>query len=159
MEWLDRNLTELKADARIKTVVVNYNIYSHIYGGNQISNSTRFKTKKSFTTRDHILKSYLFVINELIKANKSVIIILPPPPLPFSVQEIILKSKNSGNLNGVDYKWFLNYADFIKNNLEFLDNQIEIIDPAKHLCNEKTCFAGKNEIAYYSDHSTYTKWS
>ena len=77
VEWLDRNLTELKADARIKTVVVNYNIYSHIYAGEiKYPTQPRFKTKKSFTTRDHILKSYLFVINELIKANKSVIIIM-----------------------------------------------------------------------------------
>lgn len=153
IEWLNQNLTELKADARIKTVVVNYNIYSHIYAAEiKYPTQPRFRTTESFTIRDHILKSYLFVINELIKANKSVIIILPPPPLPFSVQEIILKSKNSGNLNGVDYKWFLNYSDFIKNNLEFLDDKIEIIDPAKYLCNKKTCFAGKNEIAYYFDH-------
>lgn len=156
-EWTNAAVQDLISRDNINSVLINFRYARALYGENTDTQSG-ISDEKSDKERTAMLWSLNQMIQDIAAAKQHVFVMLPIPELTERIPNILAKNYKHGqeeftDIPGKDLSYFLSRnqitLDFFRNT-DFPENVI-LIDPIKHFCDEKTCYALRNGTPLYFD--------
>jgi peptidoglycan/LPS O-acetylase OafA/YrhL len=156
-EWLNLAVEDLNKRVEINSVLINFR-YIRAFFGTGESSDNNAKPQITETQRMKMFWSLKEMIRDIASAKQHVYVMLPIPDLTERMPNILSNNYKIGQLRFNDIKgqsraYFLNRSqplfDFFAETT-FADN-VTLIDPTDVFCNEKTCYAVRNELPLYFD--------
>lgn len=149
--WTSDILAYIKSKDHLKNIVISYRINSALFG-DHVGIYPNLPDKRSSKQRDEILKSYVSIANELKRSNKRVYIVIQAPELRSDIYTLIFDSGDSASdIYGVERWWWNQRSSFLLDALKYNGLISNVIDPADVFCNDKLCYAVKDNRALYFD--------
>ncbi len=170
--WLQQALQLLENDNSIQNVLLGFRYSAHLFGDHVksypaipnrptaeiFSNAFRNQMNANDDAKDIYWKSFVEIINRLLKSGKNVYLLYPIPELPANIHILAtpfsIFGGSIGNLEATtSAKYYFLRHQFILNKLDTLSYgaNLHAIKPFKILCNNKYCPAMINETAIYFD--------
>ena len=140
-QWSRESLRWLQSEASIATVILTYRLDAYF----QTTDTPSF---------DRMAEALAEITQGLITADKRVILMLPIPTLPESMEHLIFSHRNDSlDIPGRSRESFQQrtQAKAIEELTRRLPKEVEIWDTTLHLCSETVCFAGKDGTSLYWD--------
>lgn len=157
-KWTNDAVKQLLNDENIENVVINYRYTAGMFG-DQLASYPALPNGDDIgdLRRSKIVSSLDQLITVLSENKKNVFVVKPIPELGAHIN-VLLRSayKNDGmveNITGTSKAYYLERNAFILNyfqTLEHADN-VRIIDPASHYCDDNYCWAVMDGIPIYFD--------
>jgi peptidoglycan/LPS O-acetylase OafA/YrhL len=134
----------------IKSVVIQYRLNGLLFGKHQYV-YPNLPDEYEGNIRNVRWKSLVAICEELIKANKKVILVLQPPEIPKRPEFLIMGHQGDLiNIDGVSKNYQEKRSKFVINHLAELPKGIVIINPANFFC-RKACLAVMDGMPLYDD--------
>lgn len=150
LDWSYESINYINNDNSTDVVVIAYRLHSALFGINRYTNYPNIPDEIGGTERDVRWQSLIKIINSFIDNNKHVILLLPPPELPFDINQLI-SVYSEDDIYGVTKDWWDSRSEYVNSKLNDLPVKITIIDPVNDFCDLKNCYAVKNSVALYWD--------
>ena len=156
-KWLNLAVEDLNKRESIDSVLINFR-YIRAFYGTGVPSSNSAKPKTSEAQRIQMLWSLKEMIRDIASTKQHVYVMLPIPDLTERMPNILSNNYKIGELKFNDIKgesraYFLNRSQPLFNffaETTFADN-VTLIDPTGVFCDEKTCYAVRNEVPLYFD--------
>ena len=150
LDWSHESINHINNDTSTDVVVIAYRLHSALFGVNRYTNYPNIPDEIGGTERDRRWQSLIKIINTFLDNNKNVILLLPPPELPFEINQLI--SVSSGDdIYGVTRDWWDRRSDFVNSKIYEISDKVKIIDPINDFCDLENCYAVKKSMALYWD--------
>ena len=149
--WTKEGLEFLKTDTETKIVVIAYRIHAALFGVDHLRPYPYLPDEISKEERSLRWQSLINILEFLHQNNKKIILILPPPELPYDINQIISSNQNEDRLVGVSRQWWDKRSSFVASRLNEIPEYVSVVNPLKDFCDEENCYAVKNKVALYWD--------
>jgi peptidoglycan/LPS O-acetylase OafA/YrhL len=147
-DWTKEVIAHLTGDAKVTTVVVAYRLNYHLYGDHR-GVYPRYPSDIDQVERRLRWDSLRAMVDALIEADKSVVLVLQIPELQAHVFRVI--SDYGEDLHGVSREWWRRRSAFVYERLASLPSEVVVVDPADLFCDQSQCYVGQEETAHYFD--------
>ena len=148
--WTRQAVDGIINDGRIDTVILSYRLAYYLYGPHEEAYPAIIDERDE-ATREIVWGALLDIINDLEQAGKRTLFVMQSPELPRSIGYLIPKETDA-YVAGVPLQWWKNRMSYVYQNLDELKAVTEVLDPAKMLCDEVTCYVmGDNKAFYFDD--------
>lgn len=150
--WSEEAISRIIEDESIRIVIISYRIVEYLRAA-QVRDSGA-TTNSAVNQSETIWKSYLGIINRLLRHGKKVIVVLQAPELREDIQSLIFKSnRGQSDIVGSERRLWEEKRRFLKERLPELPTEAIVVDPTDVFCNEISCHAVRNGKAlYFDDH-------
>ncbi len=150
--WSEEAISRIIEDESIRIVIISYRIVEYLRAA-QVRDSGA-PTNSAENQSDTIWKTYLGIINLLLRHGKKVIVVLQAPELREDIQGLIFKSdRGQSDIVGSERRSWDDKRRFLKERLSELPTEAIVVDPTDVFCNEISCHAVRNGKAlYFDDH-------
>jgi hypothetical protein len=139
------------ADPEVRNVLVSYRLNSYLFGDHD-SVFPALPDGGSDGEREQIWQSYVGLLEQLVSAGKSVVLVLQAPELRGNVVQLIFSRRFAAeNIEGVDREWWNRRTAFQRARMNEIPSQVMVIDPSELFCDQKSCAAVRDGVALYFD--------
>jgi len=150
LDWSYESINHINNDTSTDVVVIAYRLHSALFGINRYRNYPNLPDEIGEDERDARWLSLIKIINSFLDKNKDVVLLLPPPELPFDINQLI-SVYSEGDIYGVTRDWWDKRSDYVKSKIYEISNKVKIIDPVNDFCDAENCYAVKNSVSLYWD--------
>jgi peptidoglycan/LPS O-acetylase OafA/YrhL len=150
--WSEEAISRIIDDESIRIVVISYRIVEYLRAAQARDSGAPAGSVEH--GRDKLWKTYLGIINRLLRHGKKVIVVLQAPELREDIQSLIFKSdRGRSDIVGSERRWWEDKRRFLRERLPELPRQAIVVDPTNVFCDEISCHAVRNGKAlYFDDH-------
>jgi lysophospholipase L1-like esterase len=150
LDWSYESINHINNDTSTDVVVIAYRIHSALFGINRYRNYPNLPDEIDIDEREARWLSLIKIINSFLEKNKDVILLLPPPELPFDINQLISVYPED-DIYGVTRDWWDRRSDYVNRKIYQISDKVKIIDPVNDFCDQENCYAVKNSMALYWD--------
>lgn len=150
-EWTEQAVNYIAENREIRTVVVTYRIHSALFGGHELS-FPKLPVAGDAEEVSRRWTSYVEVLRHFVSKGKNVVLVLQAPELPKPIETLVLKTAHPAErVGGVSRAWWSQRSHYVMSRIDQIPKEVKIIDPTRLFCDEVTCTASRNGVAYYFD--------
>jgi hypothetical protein len=135
----------------VRQVVVVYRINAWLFGGHEASYPA-LPDEIGEAERARRWQAYESLLEHLVRLGKEVILVLQAPELPRRIDRLVFEAgPEPTDVAGVDRSWWNQRNAYVLSRLSHLPSQVQIVDPASLLCDDRRCWAARGGIGLYFD--------
>lgn len=149
--WTAEAIQFLLKKNELETVVVTYRLPSALYGVNHLGSYPELPDTIGEGERTDRWNSLVSLIKVLTSEGKKVVLQLPPPELPYKINQLIAGAKDPNNIQGVSLDWWKKRSAFYMERLAEIPKGVKILDPQSIFCGIESCVAVIGGQALYWD--------
>lgn len=152
-QWTQETVKYLQSRDDIENVIVSYRIAASLFG-DHAEHFPKHIDEVGEIERNTRWRSYVELLTTLDQMGKNVVLVLQAPELPNHIAYVVSDSSNHdalGNVQGVSTAWWQERMAYVYSRLSDIPKTVQIVDPAKALCDSKFCYAGANQKGWYFD--------
>lgn len=156
-DWLNLAVEDLNKREDIDSVLINFRYIRAFYGAGGSSDNNA-KSQITEAQRMKMFWSLKEMIRDIASTKQHVYVMLPIPDLTKRMPNILSNNYKIGqmkfsDIEGQSRAYFMNRSQPLFNffaETPFANN-VTLIDPTEIFCDEKTCYALRNEVPLYFD--------
>jgi len=151
-KWSEETFEAIRDDDAITTVVVAYKLAA-LLDGSARGHYPDMPNDVPADVRSRMAENTRLVVDEFAAAGKQVIFIPQAPEIPKRMVSMTyhFSGDDAAGIPGATRAWWDERRSTMGDVIATFDSRVRVVDATDLLCDDATCWAGRDGVAYYTD--------